>query len=445
MKNVSGAMTLLLIGVAMFFAGCTTSLMDAAARGDTKEMERLIAAGAKLETSGDRFTPLHYAVYKGQLGAVRLLIEKGASTDKAVRFWGDRVLEMCTCTPLYLAVLNRDTNMVALLLEKGANPDKPVVATDRTKTTPFETAQEQGNIVVVEMFRKAKEKMLAKYVPAADVASAVPPPAVKETTSDVDDLPSVKAKPNQNAYAIVIGIETYREKLPKADYATHDAKTMTEYLTKVMGYPEENVVTLVNDRAAKSDLEKYLEKWLPNHVEKGGAVFVYYSGHGAPDTKTGGAFLVPYDGDPSFINETGYSLKRLYEALGKLQTDNIVVALDSCFSGAGGKSVLAKGARPIVITLDHDANITRDMTIMSASAGDQISSTYAEKGHGLFTYFFLKGLKGDGDANGDGRIEVNELYSYLKPLVGRTARRVYNNEQSPQLIAPAEKRAVFLR
>ena len=86
--------------------------------------------------------------------------------------------------------------------------------------------------------------------------------------SDVDELPAIKAKLNKNAYAIVIGIEQYRQKLPKADYAVADAKIMAEYLTKVMGYPEENVVTLTNDRASLTDFIKYFEKWLPNNVEK---------------------------------------------------------------------------------------------------------------------------------------------------------------------------------
>ena len=49
-----------------------------------------------------------------------------------------------------------------------------------------------------------------------------------------------------------------------------------------------------------TDFAKYFEKWLPNNVEKDSSVFVYYSGHGAPNTKTGDAYLVPYDGDPSF-------------------------------------------------------------------------------------------------------------------------------------------------
>lgn len=252
--------------------------------------------------------------------------------------------------------------------------------------------------------------------------------------SDVDELPTIKVKHNKNAYAIVIGIENYRQKLPKADFAVSDARLVSEYLTKVMGYQEENVVLLTNEKALQSDLTKYFEKWLHNNVENDGTVFIYYSGHGAPDPKTGGAYLVPYDGDPSFIAETGYSLKRMYDALGKLQAKEIIVALDSCFSGAGGRSVIAKGARPLVMNLQNNMVLSKNMTVLSASSGEQISSTYDEKGHGLFTYFMLKGIKNEDVVKKDGSVAISDLFSYLKPQVERIARRQYNNEQTPQLI-----------
>ncbi len=239
----------------------------------------------------------------------------------------------------------------------------------------------------------------------------------------------MQAKPNKNAYAIVIGVEKYRQKLPKADYADNDARIMAEYLTKVMGYPEENIVMLINDHAAKSDFEKYLGKWLPNNVEKDSSVFIYYSGHGAPNPKTGDAYLVPYDGDPSFIEETGYPLKRLYAKLDKLPAREIIVVLDSCFSGAGGRSVLAKGARPLVMNMDQQVLHSDRIAILSASSGSQTSSTHEKEGHGLFTYFLLKGIK-------DGNSELGTLYNYLKPQVERIARKTYNNEQTPGLIAP---------
>ena len=288
-----------------------------------------------------------------------------------------------------------------------------------------ETAREISLSREVHLFASAKGKTTA----SAAAADKDPSPIIK---SDIDSLPSGKQKLNKKAYAIVVGIEQYRQKLPKADFAVSDAKLVGEYLTKVMGYPEENVVTLLNEHATNVDLAKYVEKWLWNNVEKDSSVFIYYSGHGAPNPKTGDAYLVPYDGDPSFIDQTGYSLKRLYEFLGKLPAKEIVVALDSCFSGAGGRSVIAKGARPLVMQMES-LSIPQKIAVLSAASGDQISSTYDEKGHGLFTYFMLKGIKNEDVTRQDGSIKMDDLFGYIKPQVERIARKQYNNEQTPQL------------
>jgi len=297
----------------------------------------------------------------------------------------------------------------------------------------FSNGNAAGFFYKKQVIKDDEEKTTPKTKPATPAPSEVAPPA-PVIKSDVDELPYIRAKPNMHAYAIVIGIEQYRQKLPKADYAVSDAKLVSEYLSRVMGYPEENVVTLLNEHAAMGDFVKYFEKWLSNNVEKDGSIFIYFSGHGAPNPKTGDAYLVPYDGDPSFIAETGYSLKRMYDALGKLPAKEIVVALDSCFSGAGGRSVIAKGARPLVMNLQDNMVLPKNMTVLSASSGEQISSTYDEKGHGLFTYFLLKGIKNEDVVKPDGTIAISDLFSYLKPQVERIARKQYNNEQSPQLI-----------
>jgi len=265
-----------------------------------------------------------------------------------------------------------------------------------------------------------------------------PPTATTAPVSDVDRVPTLQTAKKKHAYAVVIGIEQYREKLPKADFAERDAKLVGEYLTKVMGYPEENVIVQVNERATGRDLEKYFENWLPNNVEKDGSVFVYYSGHGSPNPKTGDAYLVPYDGDPGFLETTGYPLKRLYAALDKLPAKDVTVVLDSCFSGAGGRSVIAQGLRPMGLSAESAMKASGKTVVLSASSGEQVSSTYLNQGHGLMTYFFLKGLQGEGDLNNDGTIEMAELYDYVKPNVQRVARKQYNNEQTPQLLASPE-------
>ncbi len=257
-------------------------------------------------------------------------------------------------------------------------------------------------------------------------------------TSDVDMPFAGRANVVPSKHALIIGIERYRTSLPKASFADHDAAVMKEYVTGLMGYSEENVALLINDRATKSDLEKDVEGWLPTRVKKDDSVFVYFSGHGAPHVKDREAYLVPYDGDPVFLDKTGYALKRLYEQLGKLPAKEIVVVLDACFSGAGDRSILAPGMRPVVLSVENPILAGNHIVVLAASAGDQFSSTYFSRKHGLMTYFILKGLRGEADLNHDGVIGLTEVFHYSKPKVESVARLEFNTEQTPQLLGSPE-------
>lgn len=459
--SLINAASILLAGAAM--AGCRTGLTRAAKEGDIAAMQKLLDQGANINASptGGAIAgpPLGFAAYHCRIEAVKYLISKGADINNATGYTGYGY-SGGGLRPLHLAASSGCTEAIGLLLDAGAGID---VRANETFGSALAIAAYHGHAKSVKFLiergadvddasrvlrRLADDRMNAtggkeglallqrfgqQKIAARPPDIAPSPVAVK---SDVDEMPAAKAKTNKNSYAVVIGIEDYRQRLPKADYAAADAKTMTGYLTKVMGYPEENVVTLLNDHASNVDLVKYFEKWLPNNIEPNSTVFVYFSGHGAPNPKTGEAYLVPYDGDPSFIDETGYPLKRMYAALGKLPAKEIVVVLDSCFSGAGGRSVIAKGSRPLVTNLQRNMGLPKNMTVLSASSGDQTSSTYDEKGHGLFTYFILKGIKDEDVVMSDGSLKISDLHGYVKPQVERIARKQYNNEQTPQLIEP---------
>ena len=274
---------------------------------------------------------------------------------------------------------------------------------------------------------------------SSSISPAPLSPSEGSSPSEVDDIPILVNRPiRADSHAVIIGIETYRDHLPNADFASHDARVVSQYLTHALGYLEENVVTLLDDKATRADFHKYLEGWLSNRVEENDSVFIYYSGHGAPNIKTGEAYLVPYDGDPLYIDKTGYSLQSLYDHLNTLPAKEVVVVLDSCFSGAGGRSVIAKGMRPLMLSVENPILSQGKTFVLGASGGDQVSNTYEKKKHGLLTYFFLKGLQGDGDQNRDGTIDLMELHAYVRPQVERVARREFNNEQIPQLLGNPE-------
>jgi uncharacterized caspase-like protein len=340
-------------------------------------------------------------------------------------------------TNLEAAVLNNKTDAVRLLLEYGADFRRA----DRHAMTPLMYAKQEGNKEMIRLLQDAEAN-----APRGRAPAPLPPAAAPGTAppSDVDDPPAPPSAKRRDAYAIVIGIEKYRQKLPSADFAVNDAKTVAKYLTTTLGFRDENVVLLTDENAALGDFAKYIEQWLANRIEKDGLVFVYYSGHGAPNPSTGDAFLVPYDGDPAFINQTGFSLKRLYAALSKLPARHVVVALDSCFSGAGGRSVIAAGTRPLVTKVDNAPPSARNMAVLSAASGEQTSSTYHPQGHGLFTYFFLKSIKDAAQADAKDPLDIRRLFSAIKPEVEKVARREYNNEQTPVLFS-AEGQGIRLR
>lgn len=278
----------------------------------------------------------------------------------------------------------------------------------------------------------------AEARPLASAPESPAAPASKVYHSDVDQ-PAYSSPEKVDDFALVIGIDKYST-LPAADFAERDASAVREHLL-AMGYPERNVVLLRGSQAGKAGIEKYVESWLPRNLKRTSRLFVYFSGHGAPDPRTGQAYLVPWDGDPQFLENTGYPTRRLYAKLDSLEAKKVFVVLDACFSGAGGRSVLVKGARPLVAQVDTGADASGKLIILAASAGDEITGTDPDQGHGLFTYYLLKGLAGEAK-DPLGRVTVKSLHDYLTPKVQNAARR-QNRDQTPALIGPAPAEAVL--
>jgi len=274
---------------------------------------------------------------------------------------------------------------------------------------------------------------------AGQVVSKLVPSALFQKVSDVDAIPAArKSAKERDAVALVIGISRYRdESIPQVRYAKRDAETMASYLEAIAGISRSRMKVLVDDGATQSDLASYIEEWLPRRVSADTAVYVYYAGHGMPNLTNGKAYLVPYDGHPDFASKL-YPLDRLYENLEKLPSKEVVVMLDSCFSGATGRSVLPSGARPMGLAVEGvTANIKKSV-VLTASSGTQISSDYDDQGHGLFTYYLLKGLRGEADKDSNGIVQIDELYNFVKASVTKVASEVMNRDQTPLLLPPAD-------
>jgi len=246
------------------------------------------------------------------------------------------------------------------------------------------------------------------------------------------DIPKSGRKGKKDL-AVVFGIESYKN-VPGVSFAKRDAEWMKKYFENILGIPQNRIYHKMDSDVGQAEFSKVFSEdgWLDKRVKEGETnLYVYYAGHGAPDMKKNKAYLIPYDGDPNYASQTGYEMDALYEQLGNLGAASVTVFLDACFSGANrDNEMLLADARPVFMEVDESA--TRNVTVFSAAGGKEISSAWPEKKHGLFSYFLMKGMRGDADANGDNQITVGELGDYIKENVSDMAGML-DREQTPGL------------
>ena len=255
--------------------------------------------------------------------------------------------------------------------------------------------------------------------------------------AQLDPLRGKKAVRNNNAVALIIGVADYQRTVASALYADKDAEYFRDYSSIKLGVPDNNIFTLINRDADRVEIQKAVKKWLVRTSEKDKTdVYVFFAGHGlASSDGTNNMFLLPYDGDPELLEDSAIDRKQLFADIQAISPRSVTVFLDSCYSGgtrAGG--TLVASLRPIAIRA-KEQNVPDGFTILSAAKGDQTSQSLEEAKHGLFSYFLMKGLEGDADANNDNQITASELHSFVTDKVERQS----GFKQTPDLQGDADR------
>ncbi len=439
--------------VAFQAAGCATTsvpLIRASLDGDFDHVKKLVAQGDQVNIQDCHIgfdyvccTPITCASNNNQLPIVKYLYEHGAdinTVDASGHFPGST-----RWTPLHYAAYRGSLELTYFLISKGAN----ISATTSYGITPIKLAESRGHADIKALLSAEFRKQYAAAGPEQTVFPSPPqtPSAIPKTTaktvpaSDIAvSIPSGKPA-NKYDVAVIIGNATYSATgTPDVDYALQDARIMRRYLTKTFGYDPANIIYIENATLAKmyevfgtdSDYRGKLYKWVKAGRSR---IFIYYTGHGAPDQQTGEGYFVPVDANPQYISTSGYKLSTFYENLSRIPAAKKTVVIDACFSGSSANGHLLKGISGLTARLKSEpkASVATDLLLTSAGM-DQVSSWYPEKGHSLFTYFFLKGLQGEADTNKDGNITMGEMKVWLNDQVPYIARRLTGNEQQPVML-----------
>ena len=248
--------------------------------------------------------------------------------------------------------------------------------------------------------------------------------------SDVDtNIPS-SGIVNDKTFAVIVANEKYQS-VTEVDCAENDGNMFREYCHKTLGVPEKNIhfvpnATLVNMWAQVDWLESIAKAY-----DGEASLIFYYAGHGIPDEGTRDAYLLPVDGSGSNV-KTGYKLSELYSSLSKFPTRQTVVLLDACFSGAERTGDMLVAARGVALKSKKEVP-KGNLIVFSAASGDETAYQYADKGHGLFTYFLLKKLK---ETKGD--VSLGDLAAYVQEQVYRHSVIENSKSQTPTVIPSSE-------
>ena len=289
-----------------------------------------------------------------------------------------------------------------------------------------------GITVAPDLYSESK-KITVKYELDETLAGAVvqrkatAEPSAYASMSDVDmDIPVTEAT-NTETFAVIIANENYK-KVAKVPCAQNDGRTFRRYCENTLGIPAENIHYVEDATLGSMTAELNWAARVAQAYEGDASLIIYYAGHGIPNEKDGAGYLLPVDVAGNDIS-AAYSLNALYETLGRLNVRRVTLFMDACFSGTKRGEGMLTAARGVAIKAKAEAPIGK-MVVFSAAQGDETAYPYAEKGHGLFTYFLLKKLK-----DTQGRTDLGTLGDYLRKEVSRKAAVVNNKSQTPTVSA----------
>ena len=249
----------------------------------------------------------------------------------------------------------------------------------------------------------------------ATPATSQTPPAQTSETRDLKtvDLSAKKAPVSiPRSYALVVGIAKYKNLPESAQLAfpNRDAEDVYTTLISAEGgqFPAENVHKLIDDKATIANVRHEIEVWLPSVTKDDDRVLIYFAGHGF--VSGGKGYLATYDVDIHNIASSAYPMQELgAEIGGKVKGKWKVLITDACHSGA----ITPESDRAQVNSSLLD--LQKSLFSMTASR-DREQSFESEKwggGHGIFTYYVVKGMQGEADTDGDGVVSADELGEYV--------------------------------
>lgn len=194
--------------------------------------------------------------------------------------------------------------------------------------------------------------------------------------------------------------------------------TNSDYKTRV-AYADAATVL----EGTRANILRQLTYYLKN-AQANDFLLMYISTHGEIDYHD--YFFIPSDGELHNLLGTGISAYTMVQALSKASGRGVKVLMivDTCYAGAIGFDV---------------ARYKGEFSGLLSSSPVEFSHEFFDKEHGIFSYYLLKGLKGE--AEKEGNVTLISLYDYIY----RNVQKETQKRQNPLLIGTMNYNFSLLR
>ena len=261
---------------------------------------------------------------------------------------------------------------------------------------------------------------------------------VGDETLDIDSLKAIdtRLKKKYPTYALIIGISDY-EKMSGPQFAVRDAKNFRKLLirTGTLSQKPKYCRLLTNKSATIGKMYVALD-WLVRQgkLNPQATMIFYFSGHGAPQISSDGKnlhgrYLLAYEVQKDVISDkTAMNLAFLEKQIQTMPNQKTLAIIDACYSGGKKSSFNQKlSARKFRKPL-----FTAHIPIISAAASDKAAEEYPPGKQGAFTYFFMQGMMGPADGDGDQWVDSYEAFQYAVSKLDALGK-----DQNPQITVRA--------
>lgn len=306
--------------------------------------------------------------------------------------------------------------------------------------------------------------------PTAETRIDPKPEAPKKTTEPAsgkledEALPATPPKPLPGHYALLIGVRLYGGStgLRPLQFAESDVEELRSTLVKRIGYLPENVHVLSKSEEAReqdselsptrSNVMNRLARILKDR-KPDDSVLVAFAGHGLQFKGSDDFFFCPSDaamaadGD-TFDRRTLLSQAEIYKALKSSSAGVKLLISDACRNDPISGSTRARMTLDLEsVTRPQSAIPPQDVAAIFSCSEKETAHEDDKLGHGVFFHFFIKGIRGEADANRDGVITIRELDDFAAPKVSNYVLQRFAKSQTPQFKSDLQRRdaALFRR